>query len=278
MGLFGLCEQGQHDPLVDALRDTFDANIVRVPEARIQPLRVLAAKHSKCTYQGELTDLLKGTVPDELSSTQPATDPMANVSGKKSSKVEAGLGLEILGGFLSALNIPSAGLSAKFGGAKEVSFTFGSVSRRYINPSLIGRALNGQAVDPDNTVGAIFFGDDPWHLIVVDSVITSSDFTLSVDKASSNDFSIDVPAIQDLVGQVNAKVKVESSSSRQITFAGPEALTFAFSSLRLFLDSDGRITRTPPESGLFMADGRTQKSQDVYRWKVDERAMLEMGQ
>src|SRR4051794_29788685 len=170
MGLFGLCEPGRSDPLVDTLRDTFDANIVRVPEARIQPLRVLAARDGKTTYQGKLTELLKGTAPDELTSAKPANDAMANVSGKKSSKVEVGLGLEILGGFLSGFGVPSAGIAAKFGGAKEVSFTFGSVSRRYVDPSFIGRALNGQAVDPDNPVGAIFFGDEPWHLIVVDSV------------------------------------------------------------------------------------------------------------
>jgi hypothetical protein len=43
-------------------------------------------------------------------------------------------------------------------------------------------------------------------------------------------------------------VKVSSADVRQLTFRGPEALTFAFTTVHLFVDDYGVILAAPPGS------------------------------
>jgi hypothetical protein len=251
VGVFGLCNG---DPLVKTLRDVFGANIVRVPEERIRPVSALAVHDGKCVFRGDLSALLEGAVPPELSPLPAHTSTMAELSGKRSRSVDLDLGLKILEGFLGAFGIPSAGVTTSFKGAKEVSFSFGNVQRLWIDNNLLGRALTGHKVSAQNPAAAIYFGDDPWKLVAVDSVIASSNFTISVDRSSSKDFQLDVPAIEKVVGEAKVGVKVSSTASTQLTFKGREHLTFAFTAVRLYLDADRRIASIPPESNLFMLD------------------------
>lgn len=275
MGLFGLCEG---DDIVDTLRGVFNANIVRVPERQVQPTKVLASRDGKTAFRGDLGAHLAGPVPEELGELNVATSRMANLSGKRSRKVNAEVGLQILDGFLSGFGIPSAGVSAKFGNAKEVSFSFGDVARRTIDVGVLGRALEGKSLDEDNPATAIFFGDKPWHPIIIDSVIGSSDFSISVDRAKSGEIKLDVPAIQQLIADANVGVQVEAAASTQITFKGKDRLTFAFTAVRVFIDADGRITALPPKSGLSLADeasAGTQLSALPPRMVIDQPAMIE---
>ncbi|HET9983364.1 MAG TPA: hypothetical protein VFQ38_07245 [Longimicrobiales bacterium] len=100
-----------NDPLVKTLQDVFGANIVRVPEERIRPVVVLASDGKKTSFRGELAPLLVGGAPIDV---PVAESQMASVSGKRSKSVDLGLGLKILGGFLQALGVPSAGIGAQF--------------------------------------------------------------------------------------------------------------------------------------------------------------------
>ncbi len=58
MGLLSLCDG---DPVVEYLRSTFGANIVRIPRASLRPLEVLAAHLGDTTKtMGQLGDILVG--------------------------------------------------------------------------------------------------------------------------------------------------------------------------------------------------------------------------
>jgi hypothetical protein len=81
---------------------------------------------------------------------------------------------------------------------------------------------------------------------VIDSIITSSQFTISITKDRAASFAIDMPTIEAIVGSTDAKMKVSSAGMRQLTFRGPEALTFAFTTVHLFVDDNGVILATPP--------------------------------
>lgn len=230
------------DPLVDTLKDVFGANIVRVPEERIRPLTVLASDGSRTSFRGALAPALVGAEALDV----PVDDStMANVSGKRSSSVKLDLGLKILGGFLAALHIPSAGIEAQLEGAKQVSFSFQDVKRLYVDPTALGHQLSGRVVDRQNPAVSIFFGDD-WTFLVVDSAITSRDFSINVEKAATQGFRVDVPTIQQIVSEANAGVQVQSTSGTDLVFKGDAYLTFAFTCVRLFLDADGRIDAMPP--------------------------------
>jgi|SRR5215467_910478 len=243
MSFFGLCKQ---DPLVNTLRDTFGANPVRVPEERIQPLCAVAARGDRTVFRGALEPLLTGSQRFSIPKWARAKSLMADLSNKQSRSVELDLGISILSSFLTGFGIPSIGIESSFKGATEVAFSFSSVHRDWIDDNWLGRALIGRALDLQNSSARLYTQKPRWDLLLIDSVITSNQFTISITKSQADSFALNVPAIQALVGAAKAKVKVKSAGSRRVTFQGPNALTFAFTTVHLFVDSNGVILATPP--------------------------------
>src|SRR6266576_3515499 len=96
------------DPLIKTLRQVFGANIVKIPEERIQPLSTIVKNGSSLFYQGNLAPLLTQDVP-ELAAVPVKIARMSDVSGKRSRNVSIEIGFEILDGFLRGFGIPSAG-------------------------------------------------------------------------------------------------------------------------------------------------------------------------
>jgi hypothetical protein len=240
MAFLGLCKD---DFLVKTLREVFGANPIRVPEERIVPMTVLASNGAKTSFRGSLRPLLRGSPELEI---ETETSVMANLSGKWSKSVNVDVGLKVLDGFLSGIGIPSAELTAKFAGAKAVSFSFQDVRRLFVDPGVVGAQLAGKVVADENPAASIFFESGGFQFLVIDSTIQSRDFNIRVETKSDNAFALDVPAIKDLVGKVSSSVKVSSSSALDLTFKGQNYLSFAFSCLRLFVDGNGRIASMPP--------------------------------
>lgn len=242
MGCLGLCEG---DPLVKTLSEVFGANIVRVPEERIRPLSVVTVCNNRLSFHGELAPLVKDLSAHERGTPGLSTSRMADLSGKRSWKVNTDLGLAILDGFLRGFGVPSAGIREQFKGATQVCFSFKEVYRTYVDVGWLDGVLAGRAVDKSNPAAAIFLGESPCELLLIDSVITSSDFSISVDRTRDADFRLDVPAIQQIVAQTRAGVQVSSASNVELTFQGERPL--AFSCVRLHLDSKGCIVAMPPD-------------------------------
>jgi hypothetical protein len=253
MGIPLHCERA--DPIVTTLREVFGANILRIPEERIQPLTVLARRESKQSFRGDVETLFD----DRLEAMPPETGRMADVSGKRTRRVDADVGLEILSGFLSGIGIESPKINAQFAKAQEVSFSFGDVERRYVEPGRIGKALQDKVIDRESPATAIFFGEDAYQLLLVDSVIISNQFTISVDKSSDASFKIDVPAIQQVVGDLHVGVKVSTATELDVSFHGEQKLTFAFTCQRLFVDENGRITQIDPNNQMLNAAAEGQE-------------------
>ena len=110
--------------------------------------------------------------------------------------------------------------------------------------------LAGKVIDRDNPAASVFFGQTPFGFYVLDSVVTSTNFTIAVDRASDVSFKLDIPAIQKLVGELNLGVSVSTSSGYDLTFKGTEQLAFAFSCVRFVLAEDGKIRALMPDSDL----------------------------
>jgi hypothetical protein len=252
MAFLGLCPG---DTLTTTLREVFGANIVRVPEERIQPLCVIASMEGRSKFRGALAPLVSGQPELAFDPTHVIDSQMADVSGKRSRKVNLELGLRILEGFLQGFGVPSAGVSARLQGASEVSFSFRNVRRRYVDNNWLGRVLAGRVIDRNNPAAEIFFGEDGYSFLVVDSVITSSDFSISVERTAAQGFNLDVPAIQTLVAQAKAGVEVTTSSGFDLIFQGEKSLSFAFSCVRLYLNKAGKITSMPPEFDVVLDRG-----------------------
>ncbi len=227
------------DPVITKLRQIFQANILRVPEERFQPLSAILRSGGNNRYWGSLSKMIEG---DLLDTEDFVThNRMADVSGKISRSAEIDVGLDILGGFLRGFQLPSATICAEFSGATTASFSFNNVQRKYIEPSdldslLVGLPLNSEL----GATRQIIAGEA--RLYVIDSIITSSDFSIHVNKENDTDFKLDVPAISKLVGEASADVSVQKTSETAIRFKGEKSLTFAFSCLYCEADRAGRIT------------------------------------
>jgi hypothetical protein len=137
-----------------------------------------------------------------------------------------------------------------------VSFSFQSVERRYLDPGRLGQALAQRVLDTNNPAVGIFVAEDPWDCLIIDSVITSSDFSIAVERSRSADFSFDVPAVQQIVAQGQGQVAVTSSAQRSLTFRGPQPLTFAFTCQRLLVEPSGRIIHMPPDDNMRSLSGQ----------------------
>ena len=179
---------------------------------------------------------------------------MAEVSGKRTRTIDVGAGVEIMSGLLSGLGIPPTGVTAHFSSARKMSFSVGEVTRSWIDLGLLGRALEQRRIDRRNKATQVYFGDQPCRfLFVVESAISSNSFTAKVERSRGVRAKLDVAAIQESLGKASAHVEVANTSSLEVRFRGPKAVTFAFGCVQLFLDRNGRIVLINPEDTFLNA-------------------------
>jgi hypothetical protein len=236
----------QNDTVVNTLRSVFHANIVSIPELRVRPLVVIASSSSTTSFRGAILPMLKK--PTSYSPPLVMKSTMPSLSGSKTREVDIDLGLEILGNFLKGFGIPSAGVSTAFKGATKVSFSFNKVVRNFVDINELGEHLIGSEVNSGNPGAEIFFRTDgSYRCYIVDSAITSSDFSISVEKSKDDSFKINVPTISQIVSKANVGVSVRTTSDLSISFEGQKQLGFAFSCVLANMDSGtGRVVSLDP--------------------------------
>ncbi|MDX1407891.1 MAG: hypothetical protein R3330_07150, partial [Saprospiraceae bacterium] len=124
--------------ITDHLREHFGANPLRVPEARIRPMCMLEIRKRRRQYLGEFRYLVKGGFEYDLPL---KSDPVAPVSDTRSRSIDFKAAFSILSGFLKALGLDPAPVTASITGAKKMAFSFSNVKRNYIDPLQFGKIL-----------------------------------------------------------------------------------------------------------------------------------------
>lgn len=219
---------------IDWLRDTFQATPLRVPEARVQPLMVVAYQEDKVQFRGELQFLLQYPEHFNLSL---QTGKVANVALQRTKKMDISVGMSVLEGFLQGFQMSPASVGLALKGAKEVSFSFSNVERRWVDLGQLGGQLKTNQLDLENPASKIFVSEEPPLLLIVSDVIVCRSFELNIESGNDTSLEASIPAIQKAVADAKLKVKVESKSAQSIAFEGEEFLTFAFSCVRAQLDT-----------------------------------------
>lgn len=234
MSILKLCN---NDPLLQILKQTFNANPIKIPEERIKPLVVFSGKNKKYKYIGGIEYLLSD--PSSLN-LQVYNSQMANLSSAKSKSIDAKLGLQVMDGFLQGFGTKGVSLDSAFEGVQKVSFSFQNVSRSYIDMGKLCAELSKRKFDLENLVNKRFL-DDEEMCIIIDSIITSNNFSIIVEETSKSDFKFDIPEIQNILTLSGNKISSSSASSLNISFEGETTLAFAFTSFVLNCDEDGSI-------------------------------------
>jgi hypothetical protein len=144
--------------------------------------------------------------------------------------MSAKIGLNLLGGFLSALGA-NASVSAQYSQAKSVQFRFRDVLKNTVLPLDVGNFLRDGEVDEGNPILKQYVlgnGD----LFVITETLKTKDLLVSAEDKSGAAVDVQLPAIQSAVG---ASVTVGSDTSQQhvITYAGSAPLVFGFKAYRV---------------------------------------------
>ncbi|WP_129633382.1 hypothetical protein [Candidatus Oscillochloris fontis] len=230
------------DPIVAMIYDRFSANMVRVPDSRIRPLSIIAARHGRNAWRGSLLPLLSNP---RAFGIRPETSQLTDVSGKRSRRVTLDLGMHILRGFLKGFGLPSADLTSNVGRATYLSFAFPNVRRVAYDLGALGWALAGQQIDRGNPAAAIFFGDQRHELLLIDSVLISNQISVIFTNERGQQSDLDVSALAKIFAGAEAHSKGEGEA--EIILKSEKELTFAFTCVRLFLDHTGAMTAMPPD-------------------------------
>lgn len=234
MSLFKLCKD---DKLLILLKQTFKANPIKIPEERIKPLTVISRKNRKYKYIGAIENLLNDTSQLNI---QLETSQMANLSATKSKSIDAKLGLQVMDGFLQGFGASGVSLNGAFKGAEKISFSFQDVSRSYLDIGKLCSELAKRKFNIEHPINKNFL-EETEQCIIIDSVITSNNFSMKVEETTQKDFKLDIPEIQEILKSKGNKVSAKSSSSLEISFQGETSLAFAFTCHVLNCDEDGSV-------------------------------------
>jgi hypothetical protein len=235
------------DPLVGLIYDLFSANMVRVPDSRIRPLSVVVHRSGRSSFLGSLLPLLSEA---RALGVRPGVSELTDIAGRRSRRVTLDLGLHILRGFLRGFGLPSAELASSLGDAAHLSFAFPSVRRVAYDIGALGWALAGRSIDRRNPAAAIVFGQSRYELLLIDSVLISSQISVVFSSDQGQRLNADANALGKIVNGLGGEVKASGDRAVELTLTSPQDLTFAFTCVRLFFDLDGRITAMPPDNRL----------------------------
>lgn len=239
------------DPFVNYLKD-IGYSIVRLPRVDIHPLEIYTERGGSLDYVGKLSTVFEagGTIPLPPMSENITS---ANVSGKRSSSINSGIGLTLLGSILSSMGGSQVGLDAHYSQAKTVMFEFHEVLQDKIEPAKLDQFLVNATINPFSQYVTQLLESD--QIYVTTATLKSKKLTVEAKTSQKVPLELHVPAIQGVVGG-NITVSAEGEKSSKIVFEGQENLVFGFQAIRLsFFDGFYRAYRVEQPSGGMRAGG-----------------------
>lgn len=220
-------------------------NVISLPRAGIRPLTVAFLSNN-----GRLTEL--GYLPEVWTSAvgepQAATGTVAQLGGQRTSKLNAEVGLDVLGNLIGALGGDPIGIKAEFGNAKTFEFSFMHVERDRVTPLALGRYVTEGSLNSENPFVKRYFAPGE-KLYVVCEVLKSSSFGVTATASTSTDLGLKVPLVQQAISG-NGSIKVESTSKNSFAFEGVEKLPFAFIAARMQWRNDRWEVGDFPQPGM----------------------------
>jgi hypothetical protein len=223
---------------------------IRLPRERIYPLDLIGRLPGggRVKHLGSLVKLVVGESPVPSI----ARDEMvAQVSGKRSDRLDIGLGLNLLSKFFAALGVVSASLGVAFGRARQVQFHYEDVRADSVDiVDLRGYLGRRPSLDHTNpVVDDYFIGDG--QVVVITRTLKSASFGVVASDKDGNKVDIDVDVLsKDLA---KAGVGVSRGAEMKVSFRGNTPLVFAFQGVLLHIDTGGlKISDdVSPEFGIF---------------------------
>ena len=210
------------DPSVTYL-NKFGYNVVKVPRVGIEPMDVVG-KDETTQWLGPLRAVWTSTVAEPVVS---PPRPAVQVIGQKTDQFDLSFGVKILANALAAFGATVPSVDFAFKHASKVQFSYTGVTSVAVAPLDAGNYLTSGKLNSDNPVVQHYFtGQESQAFLIVD-VLKSNSITVTATDDHGAEVSIDIPAIQGVVG-ANVTVKPSDASNGTLTFSGPQPVTFGF--------------------------------------------------
>jgi hypothetical protein len=248
------------DPFVEALKSA-GYNMILLPKSDIQPLQLFYKNGKSLERLGAAKKLLMAgediKLPRKSKNTQ-----AANINGKRTSSMDIGIGLSLLGTIIGAMGGSTLGLDAEYKNAKTAAFEFSDVKEDKIEVIDLDQYLGDADINPASVyVGKLLEAD---KLYITTAVIKSNKFTFEAQDSNGVAVGVNVPTVQGLV-TANVKVGTESTSETKLSYEGEEPLVFGFQAIKLYYEN-GKYTRFDPANKVTMksidGDHLTKKQSD----------------
>lgn len=202
-------------------------NVIKLPRAGIEPLHVVG-RDETTQLLGPISAVWTSTVPVPTPS---APRPAMAINGQKTDKIELKFGLKILENALKAFGASVPSLSSALSRARHVSFDFVNVTSTTVEPFEAGNYLAAGNLNTSNPMVQHYFGDEAEAFLIVD-VLKSDTVSMTATDEKGADVTIDVPAIQQIVG-ANVQVSTSGGSTSTLVFKGPAPVTFGFAAMEI---------------------------------------------
>lgn len=213
----------------------FGYNVVRHPRVNVRPLMLIGRQRRTPELLGSLAQLIKNPGP------LPAITPdqvAAGISGQETSKLDASVGVHVLGNILGAMG-GKAAVKGHYGSAKTLQFTFPEVTMDSVDALEVSSFLRKAEVDRDSPlIEQYVLGRG--NLYVITAVVRAQKFLVSAEAHSGGGVDVDVPAIQGVVGG-DVAVAAATTRAGAVSYEGKERLTFGFKCFEIGVE-EGVIT------------------------------------
>lgn len=220
---------------------SFGYSVFRIPRLGAQPLDILHRNGKDLTRLGSLADfIVGGEVPFPV--VRRDDRPGVNIEGTETSKVNASIGLNILGAFIGALGGGNLGLQAGFTRAKTVTFKYSAVTEDSVDVLALEKFIRAGKINPHIPSGTVdkVIEDE---LYAITSVLKTQKIVVSAQGNGGQSVQLDVPVIQEAVGG-NLKVGNEGSVQSSVVFEGAIAIPFAFQAVQMVFNESQEFMTT----------------------------------
>jgi hypothetical protein len=211
-------------------------NVVRIPKSDMHPLQMLIKQNGILKPLGNVPSVFTpGAVsPPKIK----RNSPVADLNGRHSSDLSAGIGISVLGNIIGAMGGSKLGLEAKFEKARTLSFEFLDIVEDSISVAELDKFLGDADVNAAGPYVTQLLEAD--GVFVVTATIKSKHFTVEGKQKNKASVAVDVPEIKEIIGG-NIDVDKKVAKSSKITFEGKTPLVFGFQAVQLMYE-DGVYT------------------------------------
>ena len=237
MCFWSMCDS---DPLMEFIRSTYDAIPLKLPDPRVKVLSLFTVVEKRVRYLGDLADLMPS---EGLTLPRIDENDIPDISKKSSRSLSWGVALDLLGPFLAKLlALTQVDVETSFKSAQKGSdglrLTLARAKRSFIHPIACASIFEHNTARLPAGLDSELGIDKSKPLYLIDSILSAREITLMLEGSNATDDAVRIET--GLAGKLSAENILRRKSELSIT--GTKRATFAFTCLKLIVDSSRVIT------------------------------------